>query len=219
MTKPRGPWIIAPMFSLIPKETAFFDLFARAAANVHAGSLALLEYLEKFDNRIERAKKIKDIEHAGDEITHETLEKLNTTFITPLDREDIHELICRLDDIVDLVDTAVIRMELYKIQSVKEDAKLIAHSLVHATGLIQECLPVLQDAKKIDFVRQKGREIHAQENEADRILQHGLAKLFETGADPIEVIKWKDILEKLETATDRCEDVANIIEGILLKNA
>lgn len=207
------------MFSIMPKETVFFTLFEKAAANVHEGAKALLEFLEKFDNIEARAKRIKDIEHAGDEITHETIERLNKTFVTPLDREDIHELVCRLDDIVDLIDTAVNRMVLYKIKEPTKDAKLLAHCLVHQTALLCEAVSMLQDTKKHAEAQQKGRMIHTQENEADRIEQHALASLFETGQDAIEVIKWKDIYQELESATDRCEDVANVIEGIILKNA
>ncbi len=207
------------MFGFIPKDESFFDLFERAASNVNDGARALVEFLEKFDNLAERAKRIKDIEHAGDEITHETVERLNRTFVTPLDREDIHQLICRLDDVLDMIDTAVNRMVLYKIKEPTKDAVLLAHCLLHQTALIQESMPMLHSMKNLDQVQQKGRMIHTQENEADRIEQHALASLFETGVDPIEVIKWKDIYEELEAATDRCEDVANVIEGIILKNA
>jgi uncharacterized protein Yka (UPF0111/DUF47 family) len=196
------------MFSLIPKEMIFFDLFEEAAKNAHQGALALQELLADFTNVSEKVRKIKDIEHAGDKITHTTIEKLNQTFITPLDREDIHELICRIDDILDLIDTAVARMHLYKIDKPTEDAKALAKVLVDATKIITDLLPKMRSI-----------EIHTKENEGDRIEQHALAALFENGHDPIFIIKWKDIYQELESATDRCEDVANVIEGIVLKNA
>jgi len=164
-------------------------------------------------------KKIKDIEHAGDKITHTTIEKLNQTFITPLDREDIHELICRQDDIIDLIDSAVARMHLYKIDKPTEDAKALARVLVKATQIIIELLPKMRNLKLSSSLLQDCIAIHTQENEGDRIQQHALASLFENGQDPIYIIKWKDIYEELEAATDRCEDVANVIEGIVLKNA
>ena len=207
------------MFSLIPKEMIFFDLFEEAAKNAHQGALALVDLLENFTNVPEKVKRIKDIEHAGDKITHTTIEKLNQTFITPLDREDIHELICRLDDIIDLIDTAVARMHLYKIDKVTEDAKALGRVLVKATSIIIELLPKMRNLKLSSSLLQDCIAIHTQENEGDRIEQHALAALFENGHDPIFIIKWKDIYEELESATDRCEDVANVIEGIVLKNA
>jgi len=207
------------MFSLIPKEMIFFDLFEEAAKNAHQGAVALVDLLEDFRNVPEKVKKIKDIEHAGDKITHTTIEKLNQTFITPLDREDIHELICRIDDIIDLIDTAVARMHLYKIDKPTEDAKALGRVLVKATQIIMELLPKMRNLKLSSSLLQDCIAIHTQENEGDRIEQHALASLFENGQDPIFIIKWKDIYEELESATDRCEDVANVIEGIVLKNA
>jgi predicted phosphate transport protein (TIGR00153 family) len=207
------------MFSLIPKEMIFFDLFEEAAKNAHEGALALSDLLEDFRNVPEKVKKIKDIEHAGDKITHTTIEKLNQTFITPLDREDIHELICRIDDIIDLIDSAVARMHLYKIDKPTDDAKALAKVLVTATQIIIEVLPKMRNLKLSSSLLQDCISIHTQENEGDRIEQHALASLFENGQDPIYIIKWKDIYEELESATDRCEDVANVIEGIVLKNA
>jgi predicted phosphate transport protein (TIGR00153 family) len=207
------------MFSLIPKEMVFFDLFEEAARNAHLGALALMDLMTDFRDVAEKAKRIKDIEHAGDKITHTTIEKLNQTFVTPIDREDIHELICRIDDILDLIDTAVARMHLYKIEKPTEDAKALAKVLVDATRIITELLPKMRSMKLSSTLLQHCIEIHTKENEGDRIEQHALAALFENGQDPIFIIKWKDIYEELEAATDRCEDVANVIEGIVLKNA
>ena len=207
------------MFSLIPKEMVFFDLFEEAARNAHEGACALLDLLNDFRDVPAKVKKIKDIEHAGDKITHTTIEKLNQTLITPLDREDIHELICRIDDILDLIDTAVARMHLYKIKEPTDDAKALARVLVDATKIITDLLPKMRSMKLSSSLLQHCIEIHTKENEGDRIEQHALAALFENGHDPIFIIKWKDIYEELEAATDRCEDVANVIEGIVLKNA
>jgi hypothetical protein len=207
------------MFSIIPKEMIFFDLFEEAAKNAHQGAIALAALLDDYTNVAEKAKKIKDIEHAGDKITHTTIEKLNQTFITPLDREDIHRLISRIDDILDMIDTAVNRMFLYKIDKPTDDAKALARVLVNATRIITELLPKMRSMKLTSSLLQHCIEIHTAENEGDRIEQHALASLFENGHDPIYVIKWKDIYEELESATDRCEDVANVIEGIVLKNA
>jgi len=206
------------MLRLIPQEKIFFELFERSVNNAHLGAQELLELLTKFDDLPERAKRIKDIEHAGDEITHEVIDRLNKTFITPIDREDIHELACRLDDIVDMIDTAVHRLVLYKIQAPIEDARLLAECILHATAVLVEMMPAMRNMKNADFVRQRCRDVHTQENEGDRIEQHALATLFEGAHDPLYVMKWKNIIEELESATDRCEDVANVIEGIVLKN-
>ena len=207
------------MFRLIPREESFFPLFEGAAKNVHEGALAMLEFLEKFNDPAERAKRMKDIEHTGDRITHDTIDRLNRTFITPFDREDIHELVTRLDDILDLIDTSMNRMVLYKIEKPTEDAMLLARCLRHATALILEAVPLMRDMKNGPEILKRCVAIHGQENEADRIEQHALASLFDNNHEATEIIKWKDIYEDLETATDRCEDVANVLEGIVLKNA
>jgi len=177
-----------------------------------------LELLTRFDDLPERAKRIKDIEHEGDEATHEVVERLNRTFITPIDREDIHELAVRLDDIIDLIDTAVNRILLFKLKEPMEDARLMADCLVHATGIIVEMMPSMRNMKHADEVRRLCRDVHTQENEGDRIEQHALASLFDGTHEPLYVLKWKNIIEDLEASTDRCEDVANVIEGIVLKN-
>jgi len=203
----------------MPREDNFFELFEKAAANAHVAAAELLELLEKFDDVKGRSKRIKDIEHAGDKITHDVIERLNKTFITPMDREDIHELICRVDDIVDLVDTAAHRIVLYKIEKPTEASIELARCLKHATGVIVEVMPLLRDMKNSKAIGQKCIAIQTQENDADRVMHHAIAALFEARPDPIEVIKWKDIYEEIESATDRCEDVANVLDSIVLKNA
>ena len=203
----------------MPREDNFFELFESAAKNAHAASCELLELLEKFDDVKGRAKRIKDIEHAGDKITHDAIERLNRTFITPMDREDIHELICRVDDIVDLVDTAAHRIVLYKIEKPTEASIELTRCLKHATSVIVEVMPLLRDMKNARAIGQKCIAIQTQENEADRLMQQALAQLFDRHHDPIEIIKWKDIYEEIESATDRCEDVANVLDAIVLKNA
>lgn len=207
------------MFSLIPKELIFFDLFEQAAKNAHDGAQALVAMLADFGSAAKHAARIKDIEHAGDKLTHTTIEKLNQTFITPLDREDIHELICRVDDILDLIDTAANRMVLYKIEKPTDDAKALARILVESTQIICDLLPKMRNLRLSSDLLRHCIEIHTKENEGDQVEQRALASLFNGGQDPIFIIKWKDIYQDLESATDRCEDVANVIEGIVLKNA
>jgi predicted phosphate transport protein (TIGR00153 family) len=203
----------------MPREDNFFELFEKAAENAHVAAGELLELLEKFDDVKGRSKRIKDIEHAGDKITHDVIERLNKTFITPMDREDIHELICRVDDIVDLVDTAAHRIVLYKIEKPTEASVELARCLKHATGVIVEVMPLLRDMKNARAISEKCIAIQTQENDADRVMHHAIAALFEARPDPIEIIKWKDIYEEIESATDRCEDVANVLDSIVLKNA
>jgi len=207
------------MFRIIPREKVFFDLFEKAAENARRGAEEVHAVFERFDDIAERAKRMKDIEHVGDELTHEMIDRLNQTFITPIDREDIHELAVRLDDIVDLMDTAVNRVLLYKIDKPIDESLALAQCLVHSTRVICEMLPLMRKNKDTAGVRQRCRDVHAQENEGDRIEQHALAALFDGKHDPLYVMKWKNVIEELESATDRCEDVANVIEGIVLKNA
>jgi hypothetical protein len=206
------------MFNLLPKEPVFFQLFEKAAANAHECTQALVEFLDRFDDLPNRARHIKELEHVGDELTHDMITRLNQSFITPLDREDIHELACRVDDVLDLVDTAADRIVLFKIQKPIDEAKQLSQCLVRSTALIREMMPYLRNMKDADSVRQRVREVHRLESEADRIERQALAHLFEKNPDPIHVIKWTSIIEALESATDRCEDVANVIEGIVLKN-
>ena len=207
------------MFRLFPKDETFFDLFEKAAANAHEGAALLVEFFDHFEDIENKARKIKNVEHAGDDLTHHTIQRLNKTFITPIDREDIHELICRLDDILDLIDTSVHRMLLYKIQKPTDDAKALAKVLEQATAILVRATGLLRNLKGAEQILSACREVHTQENEGDRILHHALAALFDSGRDPIEIIKWKDIYEMLESSADRCEDVANVLEGIVLKNA
>jgi hypothetical protein len=211
------------MFSLLPKEEIFFDLFEKSADNVHRGAQKLVDLLEHYEGIPAKAQEIKDIEHAGDRLTHEMIERMNRTFITPLDREDIHELACRLDDILDLTDTAVNRMMLYKVGRPTDDARALARVLERSTATLKEAMPRLRRLNHradVEVLLKACVEVHTQENEGDRIEQHALATLFENGqSDPILVIKWKDIYQDLEAATDRCEDVANVIEALVLKNA
>lgn len=204
---------------LIPKEESFFELFERSAENVHAGACALVEMLDRYDDIEERARRIKDIEHAGDQVTHECIERLNRTFITPMDRQDIHELICRLDDVIDLIDTAVHRMVLYRVKAPTDHSRQLAACLKHATAVMKDVMPLLRDMKSSARIRDAVVAIHTQENAADQVLSQALASLFDSETDAREILKWKDIYQEIESATDRCEDVANVLDAIVMKNA
>ncbi len=197
----------------------FFDLFETAARNVHQGAMALADLFEHYTDLEAKVTRIKEIEHNGDKITHDTILKLNQTFVTPLDRDDIYRLITRLDDIIDLIDGSVGRMVLYKIQQPTDDLKKLAAVLVGSTGILAELLPSLRHIRKIDQIQRRCIDVNTLENDGDQITQHALAALFSNHNDPATIIKLKDIYESLELATDRCEDVANIVESIALKNA
>ncbi|HZM00943.1 MAG TPA: DUF47 family protein [Planctomycetota bacterium] len=203
----------------MPKADDFFELFERAAGNAHEGAELFVELLERFDDVEQRARRIKDIEHAGDKITHEVIERLNRNFVTPIDREDIHELACRIDDIIDLIDTCANRIVIYKVRQGTPEVLELARCLHRATGLIVEAVNLLRDMKDGRSINQKCIAIQSQENEADRIMQTALENLFASHQDPIEIIKWKDLYEEIESATDRCEDVANVLDSIVLKHA
>lgn len=202
-----------------PKNEDFFAYFRESAANI----LEAAQYLESvFQNGTmsEAAlKKLEEFEHRGDRLTHDTIERLNRSFITPFDREDIHQLVSSLDDIMDFIYAASEAMTLYKIHPIPEPLKDLAKLLVTAVSEVLRAIERLSNLKHPQMILAICIEINRLENEADNIHRRALANLFENEKDPIAIIKIKDILEDLETATDKCEDVANVIEGIVLKNA
>ncbi|MEP7150551.1 MAG: DUF47 domain-containing protein [Nitrospira sp.] len=204
------------MFGLIPREEAFFDLFKNAAHNMIEGSRLLKDMMDDFRNPIEKAKRIKDVEHIGDGITHEIARKLNLTFITPIDREDIHDLASALDDILDVVEAIADRFVLYKVAAPSEPAIRLANVLYQASVEVGATVDLL--GKSHPAVTECSVRVNSLENEADRISRDAISLLFEKETDPIAVIKWKEIYENFEAGTDRCEDVANILERIALKH-
>jgi len=206
------------MFTVRTRKDEFFGMFDTSAQNVHEGALALLDLLENYEDVPNKVRRVKNLEHAGDEHTHRILEKLAKMFITPLDREDIQRVATALDDVIDAMDAAANRLMLFKIAKVTEDAKAFARVLVKATSLIVAAFTQLRNLKQSAAILSTCVEIHTQENEGDRLLQHALAELFEGAQDPRDIIKWKDIYEILEAAIDECEHVANVIESIVLKH-
>lgn len=204
------------MFNLIPREIAFFEMFQKAAHNMIEGGRLLKDMMEDFRNPVEQARRIKDIEHIGDGITHDIAFKLNQTFITPLDREDIHGLASALDDILDLVEAVADRFVVFKVAKPTETAIKLANILYQSAVAVGAGIDQL--GKPHADVNQYGVRVNSLENEADRITRDAISKLFEEEKDPIAVIKWKEIYENFEEGTDRCEDVANILERIALKH-
>ena len=205
------------MFSLLPREEKFFDLFEQQAGHIVSASRVLEELTLDYPDAKAKAERIKDIEHAGDTLTHEIVRRLNTTFVTPIDREDIYAMASRLDDVLDLIDAVADRLLVYKIDSPTDGAIAMAKIIVKAseeTDRAVRCLRTLSP-----FYHKHAVEVNRLENEADRLLRDQLVALFEGTTDAIEVIKWKELYETMEEVTDRCEDVVNVIEGIVLKMA
>src|SRR5690349_19529341 len=195
---------------IFPKDTNFYDLFERGASKVCEGVVLLADLVKDFTNVPLKAKRIKDVEHEADLITHETIEKLNKTFVTPLDREDIHDLISSLDNILDHVEAAADKFSLYRIPEVQADAALLADILVHSVKEVQTTIGKLRNLKDADLILKHCIEINRLENEGDFVYRTAIAKLFEHGGDPLTVIKWKEVYESIENAIDSCEDVANV---------
>lgn len=204
------------MFSLIPKDQKFFEMFNRAAENTLRGALLLKTLYEKYENPVELVEQIKKVEHDGDTITHEIIKRLNTTFITPIDREDIYSLTSAIDDVLDLIDAVANCMMVFKVDKPTPESIQLVELIARCAQKVVELVSLL--GKSQDVLRHCV-EINSLEEQADRVTVNAIARLFEVEKDPITVIKWKEIYEKLEGATDRCEDVANIIESIVLKNS
>jgi predicted phosphate transport protein (TIGR00153 family) len=203
---------------LFPKETDFFSMFAKAGGNLQGGAALLVELMENLDRSEDLAGQIYEVEQQGDMLTHEIMRKLNKTFLTPIDREDIHALVSRLDDVLDLIWTCADRAFLFKLKVTRPRAIELSKTLLTTTGVIVKAISALKD-KKYSYIQEYCIEINRLENRADKTFREALAKLFDEEKDPVMVIKWKDIFEQLEDATDACEDVANILESIVLKHA
>ena len=203
---------------IFPKETDFFVMFDKAARNLNKGAVLLVEMMEDLSKAETKSKEIYEVEQEGDMLTHEVMRRLNKTFITPLDREDIHALISRIDDVLDLIWASADRATLFKIKNSTPEAVELSKCILSTTEIITKAVTSLKE-KKYSYIQEYCIEINRLENAADRIFREALARLFENTKDPILVIKWKNIYENLEDATDICEDVANILESIVLKHA
>lgn len=201
---------------ILPRETSFFDMFVQLAENVHEGSRAMVEMLEDYKDAAVQADKIKDLEHKGDNLTHDLMTRLNQTFITPFDREDIHQLASTIDDVLDLIDAAAGRLVIYRVSRIRPGVADLARILQLATAQVVQAVRMLE---KHNHVLDYCIEINRLENEGDRHCRTLIAGLFEEEQNPVEIIKWKEIIEVLETAIDKCEDVANVLESVVLKGA
>jgi len=201
---------------LAPRDRQFFDLFEEAGGNILRAASLLEEMLEDFPEHSELAREILICEQEGDRITHDIIQRLNQTFVTPIDREDIHELSSALDDVVDYTEEVADYLGLYKIEAPMTQAQDLAKVLHAAARQIAEAMPQLRGFRDISHYTV---EINRLENDGDRIVREAIASLFDTGIDPMVVIRWKDIFERLEEAIDATEHVANILEGIVIKNS
>lgn len=203
---------------LMPRADDFFGDFEKQTAQTVVGARLLKELLDDFTDVPRKVQAIKDVEHAGDDITHRAFERLYTQFITPLDRSAIHRLLSTIDDVLDLADAAAERLGLYDVGPVVPEARELAGVLLAQAGKMEEMVRALRNLKDPQRILAACREINSLENQADTLLRTALAKLFKSGADALTVMKWKEILDLIETATDRAEDVANVVESVVLEH-
>jgi predicted phosphate transport protein (TIGR00153 family) len=206
---------VVPLRNLIPREEKFYHDFQAMADQLERGA-QLLEQMLAPDRPIwDKADEIKEVEHKCDFITHEIIQRLNRTFVTPLDREDIHALARSLDDVMDAIDASAAVIRLYRLDSVRFGARALAQTITESTKQLRLALVALEQHKGLIT---HAVEINRLENEADRTHQQAVSRLFDEEKDPILVIKWKETLDFLEAATDRCEDAANVLEGVMVKH-
>ncbi|HET7617985.1 MAG TPA: DUF47 family protein [Vicinamibacterales bacterium] len=203
-------------FRLIPKEEKFYDDFSALAEEIRHGAGLLVAMLAPERPIWDKADEIKEVEHKCDFLTHEVIQRLHRTFVTPLDREDIHTLARTLDDVMDAIDASATIVRLYHIDYVRPGARELARIINDSSEQVVRAMKALE---RRNGVAECAVEINRLENEADRLHQQAVQELFSEERDPVAIIKWKEILDFLEDATDRCEDVANVLEGVVVKHA
>lgn len=203
----------------LTRDAVFFNALSDHAQKSVVASRLLADMFEQLEDAPAIAKRITDLEHEGDKLTHDCLAALHQTWITPLDREEIHALITRLDDILDCIEAVSERVVLFEIRSATPEARELARKVVSSVAAVCAAIQSLRDLKHHKKLLELCVEINQHENAADAIYRVALAALFKPGSDPLLVMKWREIYDQLENATDRCEDVANIIEGVVLEHA
>ena len=201
---------------LMPREKKFFDMFADVSQNLTEGARLLHDMLKNPIDLAPRIARLQEVEHRGDDMTHDIIRMLNKTFITPFDREDIHRLTSSLDDVLDFVNAAAVRMSLYRITAPPPVAADLAAIIVAQAEALSRGVSLLETNQK---VLDHCTEVNRLENEADRVSRRAIAELFDREKDPIQLIKIKELYEVLETATDKAEDAANVLEAVVLKSA
>jgi hypothetical protein len=206
------------MFNLNPKEDKFYKMFIEAAQNVEEGAKVLRESLNSLSNIELNVSKIEELEHNGDRLVNVMVKELNDSFITPFDREDMYLLIKRLDDILDLINSTIHRFVMFNVTESTDPAKYLADMIIKSTKLISELMDELHLIAGKNNINEKIVTINQIESEVDRLFRNTVGDLFRNEKDPIEIIKWKEIYQILENTIDKCEKIANIVEGVVIKN-
>jgi len=206
-------------FPFIPREEKFFDLFEEGARNMVKASQVLREMIDTWEFVGGRVAEITELEHQGDTITHQIMAQLNRTFVTPFDREDIALLAHTMDDVTDFIHATADAMLIYKVEKPTRRAKELADIIVQATVEVERAAPHLRHRAELKRIPEYCVEINRLENMADRVFRSAMAELFDDTTDIAQIIKWREIYEHMESATDRCEDVADVLEGVALKHA
>jgi uncharacterized protein len=213
---------MAARLGLIPRDERFFDMFNRSAGNILEGARLLVDLLDHCDDVDRKARHLKDVEHTGDEITHEVFGALNRTFVTPLDRDDIGHLASTLDDVLDWIEETGRRIRLYRITQTTPLARQFGRVILEQAEVLARAVPLLENRKNADELERATREIHRLENEGDDLLSEAVATMYDGVTEVpelVKAIKWGDIYELLEATTDKAEQVAIVLQGISLKNA
>lgn len=205
------------MFGKSSSDTLFFDAFRKHAEHTLEAALLVRRMFDQLDRAKEIAKEVVENEHAGDTITHETMRRLHETWITPFDRGDIHTLISRMDEVLDLTEAVAKRVVLFEIDEARPPVKDLADILVKSAQVTLEATKELPTLKKSPHLLELCRKLGDLENEADDLYRKAIAQLYKAGNDPLVVMKWRDIFDALETAMDKCNDVANVLEGVVLE--
>lgn len=206
-------------FLIMPRDTKFYDLFEQSTANLVIAAEKLVDLFNNYEDVEAKAKQLKDFEHRGDTITHEIIKRVNRTFVTPIDREDITLLAHSLDDVMDFIEAAGRTAFLYRVAQPTERARQLASIVVRMAYALNDVLPCLRHRKQFKRILEQCVEINSLENEADDVHHAAMAELFDSGKDASEIIKLRELYQHLEDATDRGEDVANVLEGVVLKYA
>ncbi|HEY4671488.1 MAG TPA: DUF47 family protein [Gemmatimonadaceae bacterium] len=201
---------------ILPRDEKFYDLFTELAIRLTASAGLLQEMFQAPAQLAAKVTAIKGLEHEADNLTHDIIDRIDRTFVTPFDREDIHALASELDDVIDLIDGAARRAQIFRIQQTRPAAIVLSEVLARAAKMVEEGVRDMKNAKHVYAVSEKLKVL---EEEGDAVYHEAMGKLFAEGGDALEVVKWKDLYDKVEDALDRCEDVGNVLQSIALKNA
>jgi predicted phosphate transport protein (TIGR00153 family) len=209
-------------FRLLPRDQRFFDSFERATAVMRRATVVLVDIMERYEDVPAKLARLEALEHEGDQTTHALMQSLHQTFVTPLDRDDITALAQRLDDVTDPIWAAADRLRVFKIERITPAAQGMARVLERQASVLEEAVPLLRDGRRLSAILPHTVEINRLENEVDELLRSGISQLFAHPDDPRDIvlsIKWREIYEFLEMASDKAEDAANVLEGIVIKHA